>query len=113
MKTLNKIIIVAFLAFFFLSNDKVKAEESNIEKLAYVTSPDINPTNIAYYFHIGDPCRFYDYRVTHPRRCGYWYGYDDYYVAPYPWYRHHPYPHWRYWRPYRWHHHHRHHWHHR
>jgi hypothetical protein len=100
MKILNRKIVLVFLYLFFLGLSPINAElERNIERLVYTDSMKIEPNNIQYYHRSANPCRFYNFRMKHPRRCGYWYDgphYGPYYGLGIPWFKQHHRPH--YWK---------------
>lgn len=116
MKQLKKILPAGL--FFLMFSLTIPQHNVNAFALTHIASWNTIPQNIAYYTSYRDPCRFYSFRSTHPRRCAHWYrnDYDYDLIIPYLWprdhyrrdyspYRHHiaPFPLWRYG------HHHRHH----
>lgn len=91
--------VMAFVLFIFF----LGFTQNRVEGVIYADTAIANPTFVRHYFY--DSCRFYDFRITHPRRCSHRYDHSYHNFIPFPFfrqdYRHH------YWhRPYSWHHHH-------
>lgn len=68
---------LSFSCFFLLSpSNNSNASPLNVRF-------DLNPQNVTMYT-FGNPCRFYDYRASHPRRCAGWFS-NSYIETPTLW----------------------------